>query len=59
MSRMYESCENSSVFWLDDVPKKKKHSCQETRNESDFYVQVALPWFFKPGFSGVDAELAS
>lgn len=23
MSRMYESCENSSVFWLDDVPKKK------------------------------------
>lgn len=21
---MYESCENSSVFWLDDAPKKKK-----------------------------------
>ena len=58
MSRMYESCENSSVFWLDDLPKKKI-SCQETRNESDCYVEVALPWFFKPGFSGVDAELAS
>ncbi len=41
-SRISKSCENNSLFWLDDVKKKKIKNSEMRTTESTIYIKTKL-----------------